>query len=198
MRTLLLSFILLSLTCGFGRAQSAAGEHKEYRSTEFQFSVDYPGDWSTKQPYDYVPREVRAEGNGIVVFYSPVAWDEDQMNMAQISICSQSIDGKLDDYAKDYCRPRDTHLSNQAKDQVISRRQVLVGGAAAEEIRTTVRNREEFYVYYVSFTVKDRKFFITGSFRKSSIPVFDTFKYEPVFDQLVKSFQFIDKGKQTE
>jgi|GEM_PF-4822193 len=166
--------LLLLLTGSYGTPASGVHE-KEYRSPEHQFSVMYPGDWSLKQPYDYVSKEARAGGTGIAVFYSPVVWDEGQMNMAHISVCSQPINGKLDDYARMYCRPQDAHLSHSSKDQIISRKQIMVGGAVAEEIRTRSNDRADFYSCYVSFTVKDRKVFISGNFRKSSSPVFDTF-----------------------
>jgi hypothetical protein len=171
--------------------QGQSNERKEYRSTEYQFSARYPDDWRMDFPKDYSFSDERRDHTGIVVFVSPIIWDEGQKNSAAISICSQPIDRQLNDFAKSYCHQQDYHLGGIAKHQVLSRRRIKVNGVDAERIATKVTHDERYY-YYVSFAINKRRFFITGSFYKSPSRVFDTFKYEPEFDKIVESFRFID------
>ncbi len=191
LKTIYHLLIVLVATVNCFAVEGQSKERKEYRSTEYQFSVEYPEKWSIHLPKDYSFNDERRDNNGIVIFVSPVLWDGDQRNSAIVSVCSQPIDRELNGFAKDYCRQRDDHLSDTAKNRVLSREQIKIAGVDAERIETKAKYEERFY-YYVSFATKGRKFFITGIFYKSPSKVFDTFKYEPEFDKIVESFQFID------
>ncbi|HKO97812.1 MAG TPA: hypothetical protein VJU86_12515 [Pyrinomonadaceae bacterium] len=165
-------------------------ETKEFRSEQYQFSIKYPVNWTNGTRKDYSFTDGRRDNYGVVMFVSPVVWDEDQQNAAAIIICSQPKGQELVGLAKDACRPRDAHLSDLWKNRVLSRKQIKIDGVDAERIETVSQDKELFH-YYVSFATKERTFFITGTFFKHQSDVFDTFKYEPEFDKFLASFRFL-------
>lgn len=186
--------ILLVATANLFIIRGQNNERKKYESTAYDFSVEYPQNWSLDFPKDYSFDDGRRTDTGIITLTSPVVWDEDQPNAGRISICSQPIERTPNDFAKGYCGRRDDHLSDTAKDKTISRKRIIIDGVSAERTETKAPS-EELYIYYISFVTKTRKFFIKGQFRKSPNKVWDTFKYQPEFDIIAGSLRLLGEGE---
>jgi hypothetical protein len=187
----ILYILLVSITAAnFFTVKGQTDQRKEYKSVENQFSVKYPSNWTIQTPTDYNINDGINENYGVVVFVSPVVKTGDQKNSASIIVCSQPINNKLSNFARTYCGRKDDHLSDIAKDEVIAREEIKVDGIDAEKI-VTKRKFEDVYIYYVSFSTKNRKYFISGRFRKSQIQDLDTFKYELEFDKIVNSIKLV-------
>jgi hypothetical protein len=180
--------IVLVITAGYS-VVSGQGNKKKYESTEYKFSVEYPENWSLSFPNDYHFKDKRKENTGIISLSSPVMRDGDQPNAGIINICIQPLDSVLDNLKRSYCGRRDDHLSD--KDKIISREQTKIDGVDAEIIKTKL-TYEEVYIYYVTFSTKNRSFLIKARFRKSSNEVWDTFKYEPEFDRIIETLKIFD------
>lgn len=194
-KNILYILLFFITTANFFAVKGQSGERKEYQSAGNQFSVKYLNNWTIQTPKDYSIGNGGRGDYGVVVFVSPVIKTGDQKNSSSISICSQPINNQLNDFAKTYCGRQDDHLSDYAKDEVIARKQIKVDGVNAERIETK-KKFQDHYIYYVSFSTKSRKFFITGVFRKSTIEELNTFKYEPEFDNIIESIKLIDgEGK---
>ncbi len=182
----ILPLLVLSIVVIPFAVRAQVKNQKEYQSVEYEFSVKYPENWRITDSW--------GKSNGVIAFQSPVVRDGDQPNAASIIICSQPLGTDLS--VNDNCHQRDDHLSSSAKNLIVSRKKIKIDGVEAERIETK-RQYENFYYYYVFFASKTRKFFITGVFRKSSRDVWDTFKYEPEFDNFLESIKLISGSSNT-
>ena len=159
-------------------AQIATDELKEYRSETGGFEVTYPNDWSVS---------VENKDNSFVVFFeSPKVRDDDVNQAARIMVCSTPIDEK----AWNDCTEHDSHLSENSKNKVRSRKEFDLCGLKFERVET-VTQYDDAYFYYARFSSNGRKFFVSGDFRKN----FNLDCYAPIFDQMLENFRFLSTAK---
>lgn len=177
---LILSIGILSPT-HFGQTD----DWRHYSSTAAGYKVGHPSDWQATEEWIWPVGHVR--------FISPGIFDRDVIMNAGIGICSQPM-GHVGtpSNTRSWCRERDDHLSDHAKNKVISDEIVEVNGL---KIRKKVsENRYRPTVQYLDAFLSsgDRSLHISGTFPKR----FDLDRYIPVFDQLLSTLQLLDKPAQ--
>lgn len=177
---LVLLFVILSASSFTVFSQTE--DWRQYSFSMAGFSIKYPSDWRGKE-----------EGFGQVlhtIFISPGVRDYDVIENAGIGICTQpkghistSSDGRS------ICRQRDDHLSDIAKDKVVSEETIEINGLKIRKKITENKYRPDTTYIYAFFSTKNRDVLIGSSFPKR----FNLDKYIPVFDQMLSTVQLLEK-----
>lgn len=155
---------------------------RQYSSSMAGLKVNYPSNWTLNERY--VGRAWQ------LTFLSPGVFDEDVWDHSGINICIQPIGNKPNpSNTNSGCRQKDDHLSDIAKDKVISEETFQLNGLQIRKKITTDNYRQSETYIYAFFTADDKEFLISSSFPKK----FDLDKYIPVFDQMLKTVQVLKK-----
>lgn len=161
---------------------SQTGDWRQYSFSMAGVKIKYPSDWRGEE-----------KGFGRVLhvgFISPGVRDYDVTQNAGIGICTQPkghVSTSSD--SRSSCRQRDDHLSNIAKDKVVSDETVEVNGIKIRKKITEDKYRPNATYIYAFFSTKDRDVLISGSFPRR----FNLEKYIPVFDQMLSTAQLLEK-----
>jgi len=161
---------------------SQTDDWQQYSSSMAGLKVNYPSDWTLNEKY--VGRAWQ------LTFISPGVFDEDIWVNSAINICIQPIGNKPNpSNTNSGCRQKDDHLSDIAKDKVISEETFQLNGLQIRKKITTDKYRQSETYIYAFFTVDDKEFLISSGFTKR----FGLDKYIPVFDQMLKTVQVLKK-----
>ena len=172
------AFFLISSLNGYSQTE----DWKQYSSSMAGFQVRYPADW-------------RAEEEGYyrvwhAIFISPGIRDDDVIMTSSIGICSQPKGYvSTSSNSRSRCSQRDDHLSESAKDSVVSDETVEIKGLKIRKKITEDKYRPTATYIYAFFSTKERDFLVSSYFSRR----FNLDKYIPVFDQMLSSLQLLDE-----
>ena len=174
----ILAILLSTSFAVFGQTD----DWKLYSSTRQGFAVKYPSDWTAKE-----------ETYGRVwhsFFISPGVRDYDVIQNAGIIICSQPKGHiSTSSNSRSRCSQRDDHLSDIAKDKVVSEENLEINGEQIRKKITENKYRPEATFIYAFFSTEDRDFLVSSNFPRR----FDLDKYIPVFDKMLSTLLLIEK-----
>ena len=174
-------FVLLFSLSSFA-VFSQTGDWRQYSFSMAGVKIKYPSDWRSRE-----------EGFGQVLhvrFVSPGVKDYDVIQNSSIGVCTQpkgyistSSDGRSS------CRQRDDHLSDIAKDKVVSEETIEINGVKIRKKVTENKYRPEATYIYAFFSTKNRDVLVGSTFPRR----FNLEKYIPVFDQMLSTLQLLEK-----
>jgi hypothetical protein len=161
---------------------SQTGDWRQYSFSMAGVKIKYPSDWrSTEQGFGQVLQ---------VVFISPGVRDYDVTMNSSIGICTQPkghVSTSSD--SRSSCRQRDDHLSDTAKNKVVSEETIEINGLRISKKISENRYRPDATYIDVFFSTKHRDVLMSGAFPRG----FDLEKYIPVFYQMLSSIQLLEK-----
>lgn len=161
---------------------SQTGDWKQYSSSLAGFAVKYPSDWRAQESaYGRVWH---------TIFISPGVRDYDVTMTSSVGICSQPkghVSTSSDSRSR--CRQRDDHLSEHAKDKVVSDETVKINGLTIRRKVAEDKYRPTATYIYAFFSGKDRDFLVSSYFSRR----FDLDRYIPVFDQMLSTLQILEE-----
>jgi len=148
------------------------------------FKIKYPADWRTQEEGYY--RLWHA------IFISPGVRDYDVTLTSAIAVCSQPKGHvPISSNSRSSCRQRDDHLSDIAKDRVVSNETVFVNGLKIRKKVTEDRYRPTSTYIYAFFSNGEREFLVSSSFPRQ----FGLDKHISIFDQMLSTLQLLDERK---
>lgn len=161
---------------------SQTEDWRQYSFMMAGFLIKYPSEWRGNE-----------EGFGRVLharFISPGVRDYDVTRNSSIAICTQPKGhiSTLSD-SRSSCRQRDDHLSEIAKDKVVSEETIEINGLKIRKKIAENKYRPDATYIYAFFSTKDRDVLISSSFPRR----FNLDKYIPVFDQMLSTIQLLEK-----
>jgi len=173
-------FALIFSTSGF-TAFSQTEDWRQYSSMMAGFAIKYPSEWRGNE-----------EDFGVVLharFISPGVRDYDVTQNAGIGICTQPKGHiSTSSLSNSRCSQRDDHLSDSAKNKVVSEETIEINGLKIRKKITEDRFGDATYIY-AFFSTKDRDVLISSIFPKR----FNLGKHIPVFDQMLSTLQLLEK-----
>ena len=154
---------------------------KQYSSKTAGYKIDYPSNWKAKE--DIQGRVWHT------FFISPGIRDYDALMTSTIVICSQPKGHiSTSSNSRSRCSQSDDHLSDNAKDKVISEETIEINGIQIRKKITKPRLRNATYIY-AFFSTKDREILMSSVFNER----LNLDKYIPVFDQMLATLQLLEK-----
>jgi hypothetical protein len=177
----LVLFILIFSLSSF-TVFSQTGDWRQYSSTTAGYAVKYPSDWKSTE--NIFGRVWHAR------FISPGVRDYDVKMNSGIAICSQPK-GQVStsSLSNSRCSQRDDHLSESAKNKVVSEETLEINGIKIRKKITEDKYRPDAAYIYAFFSTKDRDILISSNFPRR----FNLDKYIPIFDQMLSTLQILDK-----
>ncbi|MDQ4122315.1 MAG: hypothetical protein M3209_12825 [Acidobacteriota bacterium] len=174
----------LLLTFGFAvfsQSKDNITSWKQYSSSMAGFKVKYPSDWrAEEQTYDRVWH---------TIFISPGVKDYDVIMTSSIVICSQPKNWVSNSSnSRSGCRQRDDHLSDVAKDKVVSEETIEINGLKIRKKVTEDKYRSDTTYIYAFLSTKEREFLVSSGFPKR----FNLDRYIPIFDQMLATIQLLE------
>lgn len=159
-----------------------ADDWKQYSSSMLGFKVNYPSDWAA--------REGAYEQVWHINFISPGVKDYDVIMTSGIKICSQPKGHiSTSSLSNSRCSQRDDHLSDIAKDKVVSEEVIEINGLKIRKKITEDKYKPTATFIYAFFSIKNREFLISSVFNKR----LGLDEYIPVFDQMLSTLQLLEK-----
>ncbi|CAN5743210.1 hypothetical protein BH24ACI2_BH24ACI2_11200 [soil metagenome] len=161
---------------------SQTGDWRQYSFSMAGVKIKYPSDWRGEE---------KGYGSVLhVIFISPGVRDYDVTQNAGIGICTQPkglVSTSSD--SRSSCRQRDDHLSDYAKNKVVSEETVEINGLKIRKKISENKYRPDTTYIDALFTTKDRDVLISGAFPRR----FNLEKYIPVFDRMLSTLQLLEK-----
>ena len=174
-------FLAIFSTSGF-TVFAQTNDWRQFSSTIAGYAVKYPEEWRGKEEiYGNIWR---------AFFISPGVWDDDVIMTSGIYVCSQPkgfVSTSSD--SRSSCRQRDDHLSEYAKDKVVSEETLEINGIKIRKKITENKYRPDATYIYAFFSTKDRDILIGSIFPRR----FNLDKYISVFDQMLSTLQIVEK-----
>jgi hypothetical protein len=147
---------------------------RQYSSTIAGYAVNYPSDWRSEEK---ISKSVWHAS-----FFSPGVRDDDIVETARITICSQPK--AYISNSSDYWSKRG-QLSEKTK--ITSETTIEINGIKIRKRIAENQDRLDSNYIHASFLTKDREILISSYFPKK----FNLDKYIPVFDQMLSTLQIV-------
>ena len=162
----------------FSQSKHSLSDWRQYTASMAGFAVEYPFDWKLK----------REEASGRIwqiAFMSPGVRDYDVSYSSNVTICSKPRSSSFKDWGN--CREKDDHLSNYAKNKVVSEEMLDLNQLHIRKKITEDRDKNTYI--YAFFSTKARDFLISGSFPRK----FNLEKQIVIFDQILSNFRSLEE-----